>query len=218
MTRRRQMAQKPRRRPVQSRSQQTSLAIQDAFVRLLDEQPYARVTIREIVLVAGVGLGTFYDYFDSKDDLARTCVHMRTKALLQALRRRRIEMAGRPLDESLAGAIDCQLAMVGRAPREWAQHFLLERQKTDLKYYLAAYELFVEEWRKLVAGAANWPAEVDPERPVRLVFTLIYGTMAHELMRAGAKIDVARLRKDLLEAARAFLVPRARPTSATATA
>lgn len=209
MTKRRQIGQKPRRRPIQSRSQQTSLAIQDAFVRLLDEQPYARVTIREIVLVAGVGLGTFYDYFDSKDDLARTCVHLRTKALLQALRRRRIELAGRPLDESLAGAIDSQLAMVGRAPKEWAQHFLLERQKTDLKYYLAAYELFAEEWRKLVAGAADWPAHVDPERPVRLVFTLIYGTMAHELMRAGARIDIARLRRDLCDAALACLAPHA---------
>jgi AcrR family transcriptional regulator len=209
MTKRRQTGQKPRRRPIQSRSQQTSLAIQDAFVRLLDEQPYARVTIREIVLVAGVGLGTFYDYFDSKDDLARTCVHLRTKALLQALRRRRIELAGRPLDESLAGAIDSQLAMIGRAPREWAQHFLLERQKTDLKYYLAAYELFVEEWRKLVAGAADWPADVDPELPVRLVFTLIYGTMAHELMRTGARIDIARLRRELCDAALACLAPHA---------
>lgn len=213
MTRRRQMAQKSRRRPVQSRSQQTSLAIRDAFVRLLDEQPYARITIREIVLVAGVGLGTFYDYFDSKDDLARTCVHLRTKTLLQALRRRRIELAGRPLDESLAGALDSQLAIVGRAPNEWAQHFLLERQKTDLKYYLAAYELFVEEWRRLVAGAADWPAGIDPEPPARLVFTLIYGTMAHELMRAGTKIDIARLRRNLLEAAIACLAPPARTTS-----
>lgn len=209
MTRRRQTAQKPRRRPIQSRSQQTSLAIQDAFVRLLDEQPYARVTIREIVLVAGVGLGTFYDYFDSKDDLARACVHLRTKALLQALRRRRIELAGRTLRESLAGALDSQLAVVGRAPREWAQHFLLERQKTDRKYYLAAYELFVEEWRKLVAGAADWPSDVDPERPVRLAFTLIYGTMAHELMRAGDKIDIARLRHELCETALACLAPHA---------
>lgn len=207
MTRRRQIGQKPRRRPVQSRSQQTSLAIQDAFVRLLDEQPYARVTIREIVLVAGVGLGTFYDYFDSKDDLARTCVHLRTKALLQALRRRRIELAGRQLGESLAGALDSQLAIIGRAPKEWAQHFLLERQKTDRKYYLAAYELFVEEWRRLVASASDWPAGTDPDRPVRLAFTLIYGTMAHELMRAGTKIDIARLQRDLCDAALACLAP-----------
>lgn len=214
MTRRRQMAQKPRRRPIQSRSQQTSLAIQDAFVRLLDEQPYARVTIREIVLVAGVGLGTFYDYFDSKDDLARTCVHLRTKALLQALRRRRIELAGRPLDESVAGALDSLLVMVGRAPQEWAQHFLLERQKTDLKYYLAAYELFVEEWRKLVAGAADWPANVDPGPPVRLAFTLIYGTMTHELMRAGPKIDIPRLRRELCDAALACLLPHRRAADA----
>ena len=99
--------------------------------------------------------------------------------------------------------------MIGRAPNEWAQHFLLERQKTDLKYYLAAYELFVEEWRKLAAGAADWPADVDPEPPVRLVFTLIYGTMAHELMRTGARIDIARLRRELCDAALACRAPHA---------
>ena len=73
-----------RRRPRQSRAQHTSQALQDAFVRLLVERGYAAITIREIVMVAGTGLGSFYEYFASKEDLARVSLHLRTKALLLA--------------------------------------------------------------------------------------------------------------------------------------
>jgi AcrR family transcriptional regulator len=45
-----------RRRPRQSRALYTSQALQEAFVRLLVEQGFAAITIREIVAVAGTGL------------------------------------------------------------------------------------------------------------------------------------------------------------------
>ncbi len=125
---------KRRRRPVQSRSWQTSLAIQDAFVRLLDESSYEKVTIRDIVLVAGVGLGTFYEYFDDKEDLARVCVHLRTKRIVQALIRCRKTVAGKSLAESVSTAIESQAIVLAQSPREWRQHFLLERLKTDLDF------------------------------------------------------------------------------------
>ena len=137
-------ARKPRRKPVQSRAQESSRAIQEAFVRLLDEKPYGQVTIREIAMVAGVGLGTFYDYFDSREALARACVHLRTKALLQALASTYSTIGAYDLEAGIAAAIDRQVAIFETAPREWRQHFLLERQKSDLKYYLSAYEAFVE--------------------------------------------------------------------------
>ena len=158
---------KPRRRPVQSRSWQTSLAIQDAFVRLLDESSYEKVTIRDIVLVAGVGLGTFYEYFDDKEDLARVCVHLRTKRIVRALIRCRKTVAGKSLAESVSTAIESQATVLAQAPREWRQHFLLERQKTDLEFYRTAYEVCVLEWRRLLAASADWPAGLAPDEPVR---------------------------------------------------
>ncbi len=201
MTRQEQITRKPRRKPVQSRSQQTSIAIQDAFVRLLGEAPYGRITIREIVQVAGVGLGTFYDYFDGKDDLARTCVHLRTKNLLQSLRRRRAELAGCGLAEGIAGVVDSQLSIIKCAPKEWTQHFLLERQKTDLRYYQSAYELFVEECRRVIVSASDWPSKTPAEEPARQVFTLIYGAIAHALLRAGPKGNFEKLRREIIDCA-----------------
>ena len=52
-----------RRRPRQSRAQASAQALQDAFVRVLLERGYEKTTIREVAAVAGVGVGTFYEYF-----------------------------------------------------------------------------------------------------------------------------------------------------------
>ena len=206
MAKRTEEAQKPRRRPVQSRSRETARAIRDAFVRLLAEKPYAQVAIREIVLVAGVGLGSFYEYFDSKDALARACVHLRTKELLRVLAQRRAELGRYTLAEGIAAAVGSQAAIYAAAPDEWAQHFLLERQKSDLKYYLAAYEDFVAEWRALVEGATDWPEERSADEAARLAFTLVYGGFAHGLMRGRPPLDT--LRRDLTRAALACLAAR----------
>jgi AcrR family transcriptional regulator len=181
------------------------LAIQDAFVRLLDESAYDKVTIRDIVLVAGVGLGTFYEYFDDKEDLARVCVHIRTKKILQALIRCRKMTAGKSLAESVSAAIESQATIHAPAPREWRQHFLLERHKTDLQFYRTAYELFVLEWCRLIAASADWPAGLAPDEPARLVFTLVYGGFAHEALRAGDTPDFVAASRRLQRGVMAIL-------------
>lgn len=158
------------------------------------------MTIREIVLVAGVGVGTFYEYFDSKDALARACVHLRTKELLQALTRRREALAACDLAECVAAVLDAQFAVYESAPREWAQHALLERHKSDVEYYRAAYELFVEQWRLMIVGARDWPGGVEAERAARLAFALVYGAISHALLRAPSP-DFGALRSDLARAA-----------------
>jgi len=63
---------KSRRRPVQQRSILTQEAILEAFVRLLVEKGYSSLTMRDIALVAGVGVGTLYEYFPGKDRLPHT--------------------------------------------------------------------------------------------------------------------------------------------------
>lgn len=51
-----------RKRPVQQRSKITIGALQEAFVRVLIDRGYEKMTIREVTAVAGVGIGSFYDY------------------------------------------------------------------------------------------------------------------------------------------------------------
>ena len=70
-----------RRKPRQSRAKLTQEALQDSFVRLLHERSANKIPIREITDLAGVGLGTFYEYFSKKEDLAKHLFFLRPRRL-----------------------------------------------------------------------------------------------------------------------------------------
>src|ERR1700730_5498641 len=72
--------------PVQSDAYASSAELQEAFVRVLIEEGFEKTTVREVTAVAGVGIGTFYDYFGNMDALAALCIHRRMKALASAAR------------------------------------------------------------------------------------------------------------------------------------
>jgi AcrR family transcriptional regulator len=197
---------KPRRKPVQSRSWQTSLAIQEAFVQLLGERHYDKVTIRDIVLVAGVALGSFYEYFTSKEELARTCVHFRSKRILKTLELCKAEVAGRPLAQGIDMALLALSSMIMREPAQWGQHFLLERRHSELLQYRADYEKFTIQWRALLEAAEDWPAGRDASLPALTLSTLVYGVLAHTAMTADSRTDFFKMREELRLATMSYLI------------
>ena len=75
-----------RRKPRQSRARITQEALMESFVRLLAERSANEITIREITDLAGVGLGTFYDYFSKKEDLIALTIHQHVKSNAEMLK------------------------------------------------------------------------------------------------------------------------------------
>lgn len=56
-----------RNRPKQSRSRATVSAILDAMIRVLDQEGYEAATTTRVAEVAGVSIGTLYQYFSNRD-------------------------------------------------------------------------------------------------------------------------------------------------------
>lgn len=194
-----------RRRPRQSRALHTSQALQEAFVRLLVEKGFAAVTIREIVAVAGTGLGSFYEYFASKEDLARVCLHLRTKALLVALREAGVHNAGRSLHVMVDAVIDSQLAAHTGAPQEWGAHYLLERHFSSADAYRKMYDRFVNEWTSALDAASDLPADFPTREAARVAQTIMYGLFAHTYIRSWEQPDVQALGRQVRTSIHAYL-------------
>lgn len=197
----------PRRKPRQSRARHTSQALQEAFVRLLVEKGYAAITIREIVAVAGTGLGSFYEYFENKDDLARVCLHLRSKALLLAMRAAVAAHAGRPLREIVDAIVDAQLDAHRAQPLAWGAHYLLERHLSGPEAYRKMYDRFVGEWVGALDAAAPEGRRSGAEKKeiARVCQTLIYGLFAHTCIGTGGRPDMQALSRQLRAALHGYL-------------
>lgn len=147
-----------RRMPRQSRARQTSQALQEAFVRLLIEHGYAAVTVREIVAVAGVGIGTFYEYVDSKQALAALTIHLRIKALSTGLLETAQTLRGRPMTVLLDALLDHQVNAIRANARAWAALFSLERQISSPEAFRKNYRKYVDAWETSLTVARDAPA------------------------------------------------------------
>ena len=189
----RQQPQPPkvRRRPLQSRAQATSQALQDAFVRLVIEQGYERTTVREVAAVAGVGLGTFYEYFGNMDTLAAMCIHRQVQALhAQGL-------------QTLQGCAGMAPATRVEAPM-WAALFMLERKVSAPEPFRRHYQAYVQLWAMALQDCD--PPLPEPAQPLaRLLHTMTYGWVSQSLLAQGPQQTPQQLREPLGWAIHALL-------------
>jgi len=201
-----------RRRPAQSRALATAEAIQQAFVQLLVEHGYDKVSIRQVTTAAGVGIGSFYEYFASKEALAAVCIHLRIKRIAIEMS----ECIPATRDEALPARADALLNAQIRAPlaepEQWSTLFQLERRVSGIDAYRKLYAEFVRLWAGRLASAPDWPADAPAEDAAFAVHATIYGLVSQALMTRPAPHDTAALRRLLRTAVHGYLsliAPRA---------
>jgi AcrR family transcriptional regulator len=78
-------AKPARRRAKQARARATTDAILEAAARILVREGYAGATTNRIAEVAGVSVGTLYQYFADKNDLFDALIRREMRALAQVL-------------------------------------------------------------------------------------------------------------------------------------
>jgi AcrR family transcriptional regulator len=190
-----------RRRPVQSRAYASSQALQEAFVRVLIKEGFDKTTIREVTAVAGVGIGTFYDYFGNMDALAALCIHRRMKAL--AARSVAAEQADRRLLAIAHVVADTYALSITGELKTWVALFRLERQISTPKAFHKQYAAHVEMWRSALARAIDPPADVGAT--ARMLHCMTYGWLSQSLIAKGSQVSTNALIRELRGAIDAYL-------------
>jgi len=191
-----------RRRPTQSRSRATSDAIQQAFVQLLTEKSYAKVSIRELIHLAGVGIGSFYEYFATKDALAAVCIRRQVRAVATGMAASIERTQGQPLPERVDALLLAQCAEPLAEARLWAALFLVERQVSGIEAFRSLYDEFVALWAKVLEGHLA-PAQV-PDAALA-AHAIIYGLVSQVLLVRGAPPDAQAVLRTLRSAVHGYL-------------
>ncbi|MGU7841098.1 TetR/AcrR family transcriptional regulator [Burkholderia sp. AW33-5] len=194
-----------RRRPRQSRAQATSDALQQAFVQLLLERGYAKATIREIAAVAGVSVGTFYEYFGDKQSLAALCIHRRVLALADRLREAAHGLRGMPRAALAAALVDLQVDAIAADAASWSAFFALERQVSPLAAYRRHYDAYVALWHDALAQCSDPPPAARLDGIARMAHAVCYGGVSQALLTLGPALDFAALRGELQAVLAAYL-------------
>lgn len=173
-----------RRKPRQSRARMTQEALMESFVRLLHERAAHEITIREITELAGVGLGTFYEYFSKKEDLIALLIHQHVKSnaeTVQSYAQSLYELSTNlGLGDYLQQIIHFQLQEMQAQQFLWAQSFLLERQISSIEIYQKSYAMMVQMWCSILA-----PFVQDDEQLQRMslnVQRICYGFVSQTLL------------------------------------
>ena len=72
---------KPRKKPVQSRSQATVRVLLEATAQVLVQEGYDRTSTNRVAQVAGVSIGTLYQYFPNKEALVAALVDVHAERM-----------------------------------------------------------------------------------------------------------------------------------------
>lgn len=196
-----------RRKPRQSRAKLTQEALQESFVRLLHERSAAEITIREITDLAGVGLGTFYEYFAKKEDLLALTIHLQVKQHAEHLKsyaQQQLELSTVvEINRYIASIIQFQLQQIQAQQWLWAQTFLLERQVSHIETYQKSYSMMLQMWQQIFA-----PVIHNAEQQLRLALNLhriSYGFISQSLLINPHFQDWDILHTDITLAIQPFL-------------
>ena len=107
----------PRKKPIQGRSKATVEAILEGTIRVLLDEGFETLTTTRVAEVAGVGVGTLYQYFPAKESLLFALLEREMTALEEELLGALVATENRSLEARVTATID---ALV-RHKKEYAE-------------------------------------------------------------------------------------------------
>ena len=110
-------ARSPRKRPQQARSRATWDAILDAAARVLVEEGYDRANTNRIAEVAGVGIGSLYEYFPGKDAIFTEVRRRLSRQMFAVVGRTMEEVLDLPVREAVERVVDVLIRAYSVDPR-----------------------------------------------------------------------------------------------------
>src|SRR3954454_1312347 len=144
----RKPATKPRKNASQERSRATVDALIEATARILVRDGFERASTNRIAEVAGVSVGSLYQYFPGKEALVAAVIDRHNQEIIQVVRATLAGVAGMPLDKAVRRLVTVAIEAHRIDPK---LHRVLAEQ-IPRTGHLAEVEAFNREVHALVRG------------------------------------------------------------------
>jgi AcrR family transcriptional regulator len=115
----------PRKRPLQERSRATVDAIVEAAARILAREGFDATSVNDVAELAGVSIGSLYQYFPGKGALAAAVAEREAGRLLETLGARFAAAAGGSLEEMISALV---AGLIENHSRDPALHRVLREE------------------------------------------------------------------------------------------
>lgn len=192
--------------PRQERSQALVEAILDATTRVLVKHGYAETNTNRIAEVAGISVGSLYQYFPNKDALISALHRRHAQELKQAIETTLAQSRGQSLAKKIETLIGASLAAHMLAPD---LHRVLETQFASLDQYEGEAEdqkQIFESLRSLLESHRSElkvkNLELATHVVIRIVDTLIHAVV----IDAQPMASVREMEREINRAALGYLM------------
>jgi len=186
----------PRKQAAQSRSRATVEALVTATAQVLVAAGYAKLTTTEVARVAGVSVGSLYQYFPAKEALVVAVLERHLEELYRSMERG-LAAAGPSLEERVEGLLRGLLEAKARDP---ALSAALRSQLPRIEGYARVTRL-LRRVEQLVAGLLTThrkqAGRVDPAWTAVVLTAGVDGVIASVLERDPARLRDPRLLREL---------------------
>lgn len=192
-----------RRRPRQARAQHTVEILLDAVARVLKRHGVGAVTTNRIAEVAGVSIGSVYQYFPDKAAIFVALHARHVEQVARAIEAALIDHAAAPLGELIAALVDVMVASHAEDPE---LHALLFR---EVPHRAEGARGFAHRLRGALRLALLAKAELargrDLERVVFVVAHMIESLSHAAVLERPAQLSLGAAKQEVVRAVLAYL-------------
>lgn len=198
----------PRKAPRQARSRATVDAILDAAARVLVQRGYAATTTNAVAEVAGVSVGSLYQYFPNKDSLIAALHERHGRQMSALLDAALLQHRASSLPQALAGVIE---SAVKAHQLDADLHRVLEKQVLGLDQFPGQDESVDEIERRIRGLLEAHRAEIVVEDLRLATYMLMHAV--HALVHAvvlerPSGVSVKAATRETVRMALAYLTAR----------
>ena len=199
------MKRKPKRRePQQRRARQTVEAVLDAVVRILKREGFEAVTTNRIAEVAGVSIGSVYQYFPDKRAIFAALHERHVQEIDLLVEAKLMEHARSPLDTLMRAMIEAMVDAHTSDPE------LYELLSTEVPHRAEGTREFAVRlhgaFRLAIASRAK---ELKPRRDLDIVVfvvTHMVESLSHgAVLRRPPRLSLAAAKEEAVRAVLAYL-------------